>query len=198
MGRTILLALLAHAAHGDSPVLSAEAFRPAVADYLQDKGHLCLGKFDWPISVSARDRQAGTKDAVQMPVLEKYGLVVSSAAGEPGGRLYALSDAGRKYYLRKKTVTHGAGDEAVVHAGDLCGAVIQLEHVVTWEAPEIVDGRPQTTVKYTYRIVQPADWILEADINRVFPMVHRVLAGAGSLQLEQAFRWSETRWASVD
>ena len=50
----------------------------ALRDYLAKQGNFCLGKFDWPIDVSERDFQMGTRDAVQMPVLEKLGLVVSS------------------------------------------------------------------------------------------------------------------------
>jgi hypothetical protein len=196
--RAILLALIAHAAYGDSPVLSDDALKPALEAYLQDKGHLCLGKFDWPISVSERDRQTRAKDAIQMPVLEKHGLVVSSSAGDPPNTEYTLSESGRKYYRLKTTVTHGLADSPVMHPGDLCGAAIQLDQIVKWEAPEIVNGRPQTTVKYTYRIAQPADWILEADVNQVFPMVHRILIGAGSLQLEQTFVWSNNRWAAAE
>jgi cytochrome c peroxidase len=179
-----------------SPVLSAEALNPAVEEYLQEKGHLCLGKFSWPIAVSDHDRQIGAKDAVQMPVLEKHGLVLPSA-GKASITQYDLSEAGRKYYLLKKTVTLGSGDEPTMHRGDLCGATLRLERLVHWEPPEIINGRPQTTVKFTYRIAEPADWILEADINKVFPMVHRILIGAGSLELEQAFAWSGSHWVAV-
>lgn len=192
------LAFLTHGAQAVSPILSPDAFKPAVEEYLQEKGHVCLGKFSWPILVSDRDRQVRTQDAVQMPILEKHGLVVSSATDDAQVTKYDLSDVGRRYYLFKKTVTMGPGDSPTVHPGDLCGATLKLDHLVKWNPPEFVNGHPQTTVKFTYRIVEPADWILETDTTQVFPMIHRILRGAGSLQLEQAFSWSDSRWVAID
>ena len=189
------LAFLTHAALANTPVLSPEAFAPAVEAYLEQKGHVCLGKFSWPIVVSNADRQLGTKDAVQMPVLEKLGLVVSSA--DAAGTKYDLSEAGRKNYLLKQTVTLGPGDTPMLHPGDLCGATLKLEHVVNWKQPETVNGQALSTVKYTYRVADPADWILQPDLGKAFPMVHRVLSGAGSLQLEQVFAWSDGHWVAV-
>lgn len=189
------LAFLSHAAHAASPNMNAEAFAPAIEAYLAEKGHVCLGKFTWPVVVSNGDRQAGTKDAVQMPVLEKLGLVQSSA--DAAATKYDLSEAGRKYYLLKKTVTLGPGDARVLQPGDLCGAALKLDHVVNWTQLETAAGQAQTTVKYTYRVAEPADWILQPDLNRVFPMVHRVLNGAGSMQLEQTFAWSDGHWTAV-
>jgi hypothetical protein len=191
-----LLFLSSQVSLGAAPALNAEAFKPVIAEYLRDKGHLCLGKFSWPIAVSEQERQAGTKDARQMPILEKHGLVVASSAG-PAGTQYELSESGRKYYLAKRTVTRGPGDAPVVHPGDVCGATLELDQVIKWQTPEVIDGHPQTTVKFTYRIVAPADWIVAADTNQVFPMVHKILTGAGWLQLEQAFAWSDDRWVAV-
>ena len=199
---TIVLMMASDAAPGSAPALSPEAFKPAVEEYLQEKGYLCLGKFDWPISVSDIDRQARTKDAVQMPVLEKQGLASAARAdvGAPADAAavtrYDLSETGRKYYLINKPAAP-TGDASTVHRGDLCGATLKLDQIIKWQTPEIVDGHPQTTVRYTYRIVDPADWILDADVNRVFPMVHRLLIGARSLQLEQAFEWADGRWVAV-
>ena len=179
---------------GAVPDSSPGAFKPALEEYLREKGHLCLGKFDWPISVSEQDRQTGTKDAVQMPVLEKRGLAVSSPQAAAAVTRYDLSDNGKKYYL---ATAASSGAASTRYRGDLCGATLKLDQIIKWEGPEIVDGHPQTTVKYTYRVVDPADWILDADLNRVFPMVRRLLLGARSLQLEQAFAWIDGRWVAV-
>ena len=66
---------------------TAEASRPlmtqAVKQYLREHGDLCVGKYTWPRFVTEQDRQAGTNDALQMPVLERLGLVESADVSIP-------------------------------------------------------------------------------------------------------------------
>ena len=195
---TIALAVFAGTAYGASPALTQNSFKPAVEKYLQEKGNFCLGKFNWPIEVSELDRQRGTNDSIQMPVLEKLGLVVSSAvAGDSTAEQYDLTDQGRKYYLVKKTVTLGPGDKPVDHPGDFCAARLKLDRVVGWQSPEVVGGRTQVTVKYTYKVAAAADWTHDPEIKRVFPMIHRIVDGEGTMQLTQLFAWSNQRWVAV-
>jgi hypothetical protein len=195
---TIPMAIFAGAAERASAALTQKSLEPAVAKYLQEKGNFCLGKFNWPIDVSEQDRQQGTNDAIQMPVLEKLGLVVSSAVvGDSTVKQYDLTEQGKKYYLVKKTVTLGPGDEPVDHPGDFCAARLKLERVVGWQPPEVVDGRTQVTVKYTYKVAAAADWTHDPEIKRVFPMIHRIVDGEGTMQLTQLFAWSNQTWVAV-
>ncbi len=195
---TILAAVFSCAAHATSPSLSQRSLVPAVTKYLQERGDFCLGKFDWPIAVSESDRKMGSNDAIQMPVMEKLGLVVSSTtAGDPTVKHYDLTEMGRKYYLRKKTVTLGHDEKPIDHPGDLCVAKLELDRVVTWQSLEVVGGRPQTTVKYTYKVAAAAEWTQDPEIKRVFPMVHRIVDGAGTIQLMQIFAWSNNKWVAV-
>ena len=62
---------------------SQQEMTHAVNQYLADHGDLCVGKFTWPRVVTAEDREAKTNDAVQMPVLERLGLVQSTASYAP-------------------------------------------------------------------------------------------------------------------
>ena len=190
-------AALITSAQASAPALSQKAFTPAVEKYLQEKGNFCLGKFNWPISVTDADRRIGTNDALQMPVMEKLGLVVSAAGEEPGVKRYALTDEGRKYYLVKKTVTLGPIDKPVEHPGDFCVAKLTLDRVLSWQPPTVVNGNPQTTVMYTYKIAAAAEWTHDPDVQRVFPMIHRILDGAGSMQLMQGFAWSGKAWVAT-
>jgi hypothetical protein len=195
---TIALVTFACAVHAASPDMSQKSLKPAVAKYLQEKGNFCLGKFDWPIAVSENDRQAGTNDALQMPVLEKLGLVASAAvAGDPAVKQYSLTEAGRKYYVVKKIAAIGPGDKPIFHSGDFCIAKLALDQVVGWQPPEVVEGRPQTTVKYTYKVAKAPDWARDPEIKRVFPMIHRIVGGAGTMQLSQLFAWSNNSWVAV-
>lgn len=62
---------------------SPQALTSAVKRYLSDHGDLCVGKFTWPRVVTPEDRRASTNDAVQLPVLERLGLVESTAIPAP-------------------------------------------------------------------------------------------------------------------
>ena len=192
-----IAAALTAAAHASSPTLSHKAFAPAVEKYLQEKGNFCLGKFNWPISVTAADRQIGTNDALQMPVLEKLRLVASFDGENPSVKRYALTDAGKKYYVVKKTVTLGPADKPIEYPGDFCAAKLTLDKVVSWQPATVVNGKPQTTVMYTYKIAAAAEWTHDPDVQRVFPMIHRILDGAGSMQLMQGFVWSDKAWVAT-
>ena len=188
----------AHTAHAGSPVITQKALKPAVEKYLQDRGNFCLGKFDWPIVVSATDRQAGTNDAIQMPVLERLGLVASSVvAGDPAARQFDLTAEGKKYYIVKKTVVLGPGDKPVDHPGDFCAAKLELDRIVSWRQPEVVGARPRTEVKYTYKVARAADWTHNLEVRKVFPLISRIMDEEGKLQLTQPFEWSNDTWVAV-
>jgi hypothetical protein len=197
---TTLVTLLAvAAAHANVPAApSQKSLKPAVRKYLEEKGNFCLGKFEWPIAVSDEDRKTGTNNALQMPVLEKLGLVVASdSAGDPSIKNYSLTEEGQKYYLTKQTITVNSAGQRIRHPGDLCPAKLELDKVVAWDPPSVVDGKTQTTVKYTYRIAKVADWTQDPEVRKVFPMIARIIDNAGSQQLMQLFAWSDHGWVAL-
>ena len=197
---TTLVTLLAvAAAHANVPAApSQKSLKPAVRKYLEEKGNFCLGKFEWPIAVSDEDRKTGANNALQMPVLEKLGLVVASdSPGDPSIKNYSLTEEGQKYYLTKQTITVNSAGQRIRHPGDLCPAKLELDKVVAWDPPSVVDGKTQTTVKYTYRIAKAADWTQDPEVRKVFPMIARIIDSAGSQQLMQLFAWSDHRWVAL-
>jgi hypothetical protein len=48
-------------------------------------------------------------------------------------------------------------------------------------------------VTYTYK-VDAAPWTGDADVQKAFPMVDRVVRGAGTMQLKQNFKRTEGGW----
>ena len=178
----------------------------ALKKYLAQQGDFCLGKFDWPIDVSESDIQMKTRDAVQMPVLEKLGLAASTS--EPVMRKvedkeisvpvkrYTLTEAGKKFYLDNKTSITTLGGNKIVHHGDFCAAKLSLNKLVRREKPEPSGDNSEIMMTYTYRI-SAAKWARDPEIQKVFPMLARVLQGEGTLQLQQRFRRSGDSWAAV-
>jgi hypothetical protein len=192
------LAACACVAQGASPNPSQKSLKPAVEKYLKEKGDFCLGKFNWPVIVTELDRQGRTNDAIQMPVLENIGLVASSSApNDPTAKSYELTDEGKKYYIVKKAVTLGPLDKPIDHPGDFCVAKLKLDHVVGWQPVEVVDGRPQTTVNYTYKVGSVAPWARDPRITKVFPMIDRIVGGEGKQHLMQRFAWADGWWVAV-
>lgn len=191
-------ALLAGCQH--EATVDPGALHAATELYLARHGDLCLGKPHWPIDVTQADARAHARDAVQMPVLQHLGLVqaedialpATAEAPATAATRYTLTSEGQKYFIARKTATGAAAP------ADFCAAHLTLDRVVGW-APEpghlAADGGP-VVVTYTYH-VQPAPWAADADAQRVFPMVARVVQGAGSLQLRQAFTHGPEGWVPV-
>jgi len=199
-------------AQADADQPSRPALIAAVNDYLSDHGDLCVGKFTWPRDVTPEDLAAQTNDAVQLPVLERLGLVssteiLSPAAKTPtawtpaagpaaGGKRYSLTEKGRRYYVQKTHVTVGAHDKPTVHDADFCVAHLSLDEVVKWSPPEMVNGRLQTLVQYTYH-VKAADWMSDPQARQVFPVADRIVRNEDHLLMSVTVRRQDGHWQPV-
>ena len=199
------LLLFSASVHSADP--SERALRPALVKYLAERGDLCLGKYDWPIGVTEREAMIGTRDAIQMPVLQKVGLVKSApgsvqrnvdgaVATLPATR-YELTGEGWKFYIARETAQVSADGRKIVRRGDFCAGKLGLDSIVGWDAPKTVGDHVETTVAYTYHIAA-APWTRNADVQRVFPMVDRVIKGEGKMQLKQALKLTRKGWVAVN
>lgn len=178
----------------------------AVEAFLADHGDLCLAMYTWPRDVTFQDQQAGTNEAVQMPVLERLGVVRSvevpatgdAGAGAPVGptKRYSLTDKGNEYYLRKKRVILNVHSQPEEHDADFCVAHLTLNKVVRWSPPEPVHGHLQTVVRYTYNI-KAAPFLSDPEARKVFPMVARIVRGAGILTMTATVQLEDGKWVPV-
>jgi hypothetical protein len=181
----------------DSP--DAEALGTALHAYLAKRGDLCLAKNSWPIDLTQREIDSGARNALQLPVLERLGLARSDVAevdvDDEGTlhhmkvRRYALTDAGRKFYITRGT----AGG---ARSGDFCAARLSLDRIVGWELHGSGAQR-QAVVTYTYR-VDAAPWTNDAEVQKVFPVVAGVIRGAGTAQLQETFAHGDAGWIAID
>lgn len=194
---------LAMAASPAKPTSSAQA--TILRHYLQQRGDLCLGKFDWPIDVKASDFEARTRDAVQMPVLESLGLVSSSDGSvsmykEDGSKewvpakRYELTRVGKMFYLKRDSIS--AGGKPVVHHGDLCAGKLSLDKVVSWTQTASDAGQAEATASYTYKFA-PAQWARFPEALKAFPMIDRIEQGEGKLQMTQRFHLVDGVWVAT-
>ncbi|WP_157522326.1 hypothetical protein [Mitsuaria sp. 7] len=183
---------------------TADHFVAGMQAYLAKRGDLCLAKTEWPIDLTQREIDAGARNALQMPVLERLGLASSTVAEvdvkddnevshHMKVRRYALTETGRQFYVTREQPRPDGGKEA---RGDFCAAKLSLDKVVHWELGG--EGKDRhAVVSYTYQ-VKAAPWTGDAELQKVFPVVAQVIRGAGSAQLQETFKKTETGWVAVD
>ena len=192
------LAGLGGCTRNDGP--DAETLGAALHTYLAQRGDLCLAKNTWPIDLTQHEIDSGARNALQLPVLERLGLVRSAVAeidlDDEGTlhhmkvRRYALTEAGRKFYIARGNGGAGA------RSGDFCAAHLSLDRIVGWELRGSGTQR-QAVVTYTYQ-VDAAPWTKDAEVQKVFPVVASVIRGAGTAQLQETFARGEAGWIAVD
>lgn len=210
MKRLLPLALapmLLGACH-DARELNGDSAARALTAYLAQRGDLCLAKTSWPVDVSEREAGAGSRNAVQMPVLERLGLVAASDAevdqSDADGvhhklkaRRYALTAEGRKYYLERPAHRRPSGNRFADAGHDLCAARLSLDKVVGWDGPPQSGATGEAVVTYTYH-VKPAAWMQDPAARAVFPMVDAVIRGEGRLQMKETLVLGPGGWEARD
>lgn len=189
-----LLAASALAGAAQPPAADQASVGSALTRYLAANGQLCVGKYDWPITVKAQDVDHGQRDAVQLPAMAEAGLV-EATPGAAGAVTYALSDTGRAWYLPRQ-VARRDGTPGLKDVHDFCAGRLRLEHVVQWTPPVLVGDHYETTARYTYTI-DAAPWTAKPRLQQVFPMIARVINGQHSAQLAQRLQFVDGRWNAV-
>ena len=184
----------------DPKAPTPENLSRALDETLVTRGDICLAMFDWPITLTEAEAGAGSRHAVQLPVLEKLGIVRSTVVAVPKSqenpdgavKRFELTDAGRAFYKAHAYTTRN-GEQ---HPRDFCVAHVAREKIVGIAVDKHDAQHPQAVVSYTYDI-DPAPWMKDADAQRVFPMVARIIQGAGgALQLRQGFVLGDQGWVA--
>lgn len=204
LSKALTLVALACAASAcsthDPKAPTNENLSRALDETLVTRGELCLSMFDWPMDLTEAEAGARTSRAVQLPVLEKLGIVhstivpVDKSRTNPDGAIkrYELTDAGRAFYKAHPYVARNGQP----HAKDFCVAHLAREKIVDIQVDRHDAQHPQAVVSYTYTIA-PAPWMKDADAQRVFPVIARVIQGAGGgLQLRQGFVLGDQGWVA--
>ncbi len=197
----LLLAALGACHDERTQAANRDNLTAAVTSYLVQRGHLCIAKYDWPIAVTEADRQARSPDAQQLPVLESLGLVssrattVTRAGVQSPATEYALTDAGRKYYLHVPVVV-ATPTSKVTHPADFCVAGLSLDRVFGWEPPRAMGGRTVSSVLFSYRVDDAAPWTHTPAARRAFPMLLRAIDNAGTLQLRLGVHLTPDGWVA--
>ena len=200
------LLLLAACSH-DKQTLDHANVAKAMEGYFEKRGDLCLAKSDWPVDVAIEEGRSGSRNALQMPALERVGLVESSRAlverrAEDGSTSvvkvtrYRLTAIGNRYYLARAPHKYASANRYATVDHDLCAARLSLDKIVGWESPA-ANGPREAVVTYTYKVV-PAPWTADVGVRQVFPVVDNIIRGAGVLQLKETLVLSDAGWEAKD
>jgi len=195
----LILCTLPAACH-DAQAPSVENFSRALDAYLAERGELCVGKSEWPIDVTEREFELGTRDGKQMPVLERLGIVHATdtvaqrkdedQTFEVPVKRYELTSAGRAYF-HPRSVKSRQGD--LVAGSDLCAVRLTLAALKNSEVSTDTKGQKSAVLWYTYHVA-PAPWTSDPEFLRVFPAVAHVLAGAEKDELREEVTLTPAGW----
>ena len=179
-------------------------FSEALNSYLAKKGQLCLGiPSTWPVDLNEAERRGGIGTAAEIAALEKAGLLrsheteteytppLSTRPVKARVLRYELTEDGKKFYREKQTLAL-VGTKG--KQGDLCFEEQALDKIVKWEGPTVAGDSKESSVFYTYRIDNLADWAKNPDIQRIFPGVLSSIDGAGKIQMNQALTLTDKGW----
>lgn len=73
---------------------------------------------------------------------------------------------------------------------------LTLDQIVTRESPRRAGESQETLVSYTYKI-SAAEWTRDPSARKVFPMLDRIIKGAGTQKLQQRLKLTKEGWVAV-
>jgi len=161
---------------GSKTSANEKNFAATVTQYFDKKGDMCLDPIAWPVDVYQMDlrQQKLYPDGVagQMAALEAAGL----ARGED----VELPVAGEKTKVRRYTMTDAAKPYLRADAGRqprMCWGRKSLDKVLRWADPAKVGDHEESSVIYTYKLSNVADWARKPQVKEAFPVLGRTVDG---------------------
>jgi len=156
-------------------------FRKAINQYLQAHGQACtwIGQ-GFPVDISETRLNSGFGIDSKMAVLERAGLVQSTAAvvrvPEVFGpsiqrhvRRYQPTNAGKQYLQQTQA--------ALGQTAGFCYGTKAVDSIVKWTQPAVIGPATQSEVTYTYTITNLAPWAQRPDIQDQFGDIRTTIAG---------------------
>jgi hypothetical protein len=162
---------------------NAKNFAITVTQYFEKKGNMCLDPVKWPVDVYETDlrQQKLYPDGVagQMAALETVGLAKGEDTELPGTFVDGKPN-GLKVKVRRYTMLDAAKPYLRADAGRqprICWGRKSLDKVLRWAAPTKVGDHEESSVIYTYKLSNVADWARKPQIKEAFPVLGRTVDG---------------------
>ncbi|SDF32594.1 hypothetical protein SAMN05428966_114120 [Massilia sp. PDC64] len=177
-----------------------ENFGNAVSQYFDKKGDLCLDPIKWPVDVYEIDfrQQKLYPDnaAGQMSALESVGLAKGEDVELPGTFVDG-KPLGAKVKVRRYTMTDAAKPYLHAKPGKqprICWGRKSLSKVIRWADPTKVDDHEESSVIYTYKLSNVADWARKPQVKEAFPELGRNVDGERSQKEKLYVKLTPNGW----
>lgn len=158
-------------------------FGIAVTQYFDKKGDLCLDPVKWPVDVydiDIRQQKLYPDNAAgQMSALESVGLATGEDVELPGTFVDG-KPVGTKVKVRRYTMTDAARPYLKAKPGKqprLCWGRKSLSKVIRWADPAKVGDHEESSVIYTFKLSNVADWARKPQVKVAFPELGRNVDG---------------------
>lgn len=176
-------------------------FGITVSQYFDKKGDLCLDPIKWPVDVYETDirqqKMYPDNAAGQMSALEAVGLARGEDVELPGAVVDGKANAVK---VRRYTMTDAAKPYLHANAGKqprICWGRKSLSKVIRWADPAKVDGHEETSVIYTYKLSDVADWARKPQVKEAFPELGRNIDGERSQKEKLYVKLTPNGWEAL-
>ena len=178
-------------------------FGNAISQYFDKKGDLCLDPIKWPVDVYEIDfrQQKLYPDnaAGQMSALESVGLAKGEDVELPGTFVDGKS-LGSKVKVRRYTMTDAAKPYLQAKPGKqprICWGRKSLSKVIRWADPAKVGDHEESTVIYTFKLSNVADWARKPQVKEAFPELGRNVDGERSQKEKLYVKLTPNGWEAL-
>ncbi len=205
------ISIAAVTACGSKTDASEKNFSAAVSKSMKKDPDVCLGPQIWPVEVPARvpgAKPVTEGNAELLAVLESVGLLSSEDVEVDMPNFYGKSIrtrmkrymptlSAKPYYRQKEVIDVTANGAKKVKGGDLCYAQASLEKIVKWDVPTKLGEMQETTVTFTYKLLNIADWAKKPEVQSVFPNVKEMIDGVGTKQITTPVKLTSEGWETL-
>jgi len=178
-----------------------ENFGLTVSQYFDKKGEMCLDPIKWPVDVydiDVRQQKLYPDNAAgQMSALEAVGLARGEDVELPGAIVDGKTNAVK---VRRYTMTDAAKPYLKTTPGKqprICWGRKSLSKVIRWADPAKVGDHEETSVLYTYKLANVADWARKPQVKEAFPEVGRNIDGERSQKEKLYVKLTPNGWEAL-
>ena len=175
-----------------------ENFGLTITQYFDKKGDLCLDPIKWPVDVydiDVRQQKMYPDNAAgQMSALEAVGLAKGEEVELPGTVVDGKASAVK---VRRYTMTDAAKPYLKTKPGKqprICWGRKSLSKVIRWADPAKVDDHEESSVIYTYKLSNVADWARKPQVKEAFPELGRNIDGERSQKEKMYVKLTPNGW----
>lgn len=197
MKKTLFLTsvLLAITSCSDSKTANNKNFEAAINKTLTKNNLACI-TIDKPFPVDViADTETQYPEYAELEALKKVGLVTSNDIQKPMSNFFGPPTVRKvhEYQLTpeaKKIAQNNRG----IYETNLCYANVVVDKIIKWTEPAAAFGQTLTTVTYTYKLENMANWAKNTEVSKAFPEIAQAINGDAKEQQNQDLILTNVGW----